>query len=128
MIWRIKSKEGVKHKWQSKYCMKTEAKILNVSQYHLKFRQQNYAKNISACSNLLSSSKELGQRLLWNIGLVLRKLWVFVCLHSRCLMICKHGLFTTNRWDICPWNMLDTRLFTNSKVSVMELYNNLQFT
>ena len=35
----------------------------------------------------------------------MRKLQVVVCFHSRHLMICKHGLFTTNRWasvhEIC---------------------------
>ena len=59
-----------------------------------------------------------------NIGLLLRMLWVVVCFHSRHLTICKHGLFTANRWAKRPWKMPDTRMFTNSKVSAMEADNN----
>ena len=77
---------------------------------------------------LLGSSKEFGQRLPSNIGLLLRKLWVVVCFHSRSLMICKHGLFTSNRWAKWPWNMPYTRMFTNSKASAMEADTNSQLT
>ena len=61
-----------------------------------------------------------------NIGLLLRMLWVVVCFQSRRLTICKHGLFTANRWAKCPWNMPDTRMFTNCKASAIEADNNSQ--
>ena len=77
---------------------------------------------------ILGCSKGFGQRLPWNIRLLLRKLWVDVCFHSRRLMICKHGLFTANGWAKRPWNLPDTRVFTNSKVSALEADNNLQLT
>ena len=37
-------------------------------------------------------------------------LWVVVCFQSRRLTICKHGLFTANRWAKRPWKMPDTRI------------------
>ena len=58
-----------------------------------------------------------------NIALLLRMLRVVVCFHSRCLRICKHSLFTANRWAKRPWNMPYTRMFTNSKASAMESDN-----
>ena len=76
--------------------------------------------------HLLRCSKEFGQRLPSNIGLLLRKLWVVMCFHSRLLMICKHGLFTANGWAKRPWKMPDTRMFTNSIASVLESDNNSQ--
>ena len=82
----------------------------------------------SIWNGILGCSKGFGQRLPWNIGLLLRKLWVVVCFHSRRLMICKHGLFTANRWAKRPWNMPYTRMFTNSKASAMESDNNSQLT
>ena len=59
-----------------------------------------------------------------NIGLLLRMLWVVVCFQSRCLTICKHGLFTANRWAKCPWNMPYTRMFTNCKESAWKQTTN----
>ena len=61
-----------------------------------------------------------------NIELLLHVLSIVVCFNSRRLTICKHGLFTANRWVKHPWNMPDTRMFTNSKVSAMEADNNSQ--
>ena len=78
--------------------------------------------------SLLSRPNKLSKRLPSNIGLLLRMLRVVVCFHSRHLMICKHGLFTANRWAKRPWNMPDTRMFTNSKASAMEADNNSQHT
>ena len=48
-----------------------------------------------------------------NIGLIL-------CL----LLICKPGLFTANRWVKHPWNMPDTRKFSNCKASAIETDKN----
>ena len=50
------------------------------------------------------------------------------CLQIWHLMIYKHGLFTANRCANRPWNMPDTRMYTNSKASAMEADNNSQLT
>ena len=50
---------------------------------------------------ILGCSKEFGQRLPWNIGLLLRKLWVVVCFHSRRLTICKHSCVRHISWAFC---------------------------
>ena len=57
--------------------------------------QHHYHKRMI---QILSSSKELGQRLPWNIGLLLRKLWVVVCFQSRRLAICKHFVSGKFHW------------------------------
>ena len=74
--------------------------------------------------HLLSSSKELGQRLPWNIALSLRKLSVVVCFHSRRLTICKHSCVRHISWAFCSVINGKQTIFTNHKGSAMEADNN----
>ena len=64
---------------------------------------------------LLGCSKGFGQRLPWNIGLLLRKLWVVVCFHSRHLTICKHSCVRHISWAFCSAISGKQTMFTNHK-------------
>ena len=78
--------------------------------------ERNCLKNLE----VLSSSKELGKRLPWNTGLLLRKLWVVVCFHSRHLTICKHSCVRHISWAFRSAISSKQTLFTNHKASAME--------
>ena len=78
--------------------------------------------------DVLGCSKGFGQRLPWNIGLLLRKLWVVVCFHSRHLTICKHSCVRHISWAFRSAISGKQTMFTNCKASGMEADNNSQLT
>ena len=77
---------------------------------------------------VLGCSKEFGQRLLSNIGLLLRKLRVVVCIHSRRLTICKHSCVRHISWLFRSAISGKQTMFTNHKASAIEEDNNSQLT
>ena len=79
-------------------------------------------------SYVLGCSKGFGQRLPWNIGLLLGKLCVVVCFHSRHLTICKHSCVRHISWGFRSVIRGKQTMFTNHKASAMEADNNSQLT
>ena len=79
-------------------------------------------------NDILGCSKEFGQRLPSNIGLLLRKLWVVVRFHSRRLTICKHSCVRHISWAFRSAINGKQTMFTNHKASAMEADNNSQLT
>ena len=94
---------------------------------HLKSEEEiNFFAIVSEPCNVLGWSKELGQRLPWNIALSLHKLSVVVCFHSRRLTICKHSCVRHISWAFCSAISGKQIMFTNHKASAMEADNNSQ--
>ena len=98
----------------SKLRLNSILRVLNLQRHH---------------RNILRLPKKLKQRLLpSNIGLILRKLRVVVCFHSRHLTICKHSSVRHISWAFRSAISVKQTMFTNHNTSAMEANNNSQHT
>ena len=125
------------YKSNCKWCWKEEAQFKPIN-LHIKSLHKCGATCSSVIKSwrpgtpealaILSRTYKLSKRLPSNIGLLLRKLLVVDCFHSRQLTICKHSCDRHISWAFRSAISGKQAMFTNHKAFAMEADNNSQHT